>query len=44
MQQSLQWDSPTVVFVVIPRDFAVSMNLLLANPLLSSVKNFSEAL
>ena len=37
----LQRDSPAVVFTVIPRDYAISMNLLLVNSPPLSAKNFS---
>ena len=43
MRSLLQGDSPAVVFTVIPRDSAISMNLLLANSPPLSVNNFSRA-
>ena len=41
MRPLLQGDSPVVVFTVIQRDSAISMNLLSANSPPLSVKNFS---
>ena len=41
MKPLLQRDSPAVVFTVIPRDYAISMNLLLVNSPPLSAKNFS---
>ena len=41
MRPLLQEDWPAVVFTAIPRDSAISMNLLSANSPPLSVKNFS---
>ena len=43
MRPLLQEDWPAVVFTAIPRDSAISMNLLSANSPPLSVKNFSGA-
>ena len=43
MRPLLQEDWPAVVFTAIPRDSAISMNLLSANSPSLSVKNFSGA-
>ena len=41
MRPLLQRDSPAVLFNVISRDSAISMNLLIVNSLPLSVKNYS---